>query len=128
VDGRQPFRYAPERPTTGKVRVARFPGTSYQWGQLSALSGVIISVCFPSIAAHRQHRSSKYMKPNRREFTLMGAGSVVATLSTPSVLSALSIDPTAAPSTGAVETSWNRHKDSLYVARLECRLGLLDPH
>jgi hypothetical protein len=24
-DGRQPFRYAPERPTTGKVRVARHP-------------------------------------------------------------------------------------------------------
>jgi hypothetical protein len=25
ADGRQPFRYAPERPTTGKVRVARHP-------------------------------------------------------------------------------------------------------
>ena len=48
------------------------------------------------------------MRPNRREFTLMGAGSVVATLSTPSVLSALSIDPAAAPSTGAAETSWYR--------------------
>jgi hypothetical protein len=25
MDRRQPFRYAPERPTTGKVRVARHP-------------------------------------------------------------------------------------------------------
>ena len=25
ASGRQPFRYAPERPTTGKVRVARYP-------------------------------------------------------------------------------------------------------
>src|SRR5260370_35114271 len=38
----------------------------------------------------------------------MGAGCVVATLPTPSGLSALSIDPAAAPSTGAVETSWYR--------------------
>jgi hypothetical protein len=27
MDGRQPFRYAPERPTTGKVRIARHPTT-----------------------------------------------------------------------------------------------------
>ena len=48
------------------------------------------------------------MKPNRREFTLMGAGSAVATLSTPSVLSALSIDPATSSSTGATETPWYR--------------------
>jgi len=48
------------------------------------------------------------MKPNRREFTLMGAGSVVSALSAPSVLSALSIDSAAAPSTDATETPWYR--------------------
>ena len=48
------------------------------------------------------------MKPNRREFTLMGAGSVVSALSAPSVLSALSIDAAAAPSTDATETPWYR--------------------
>src|SRR5437899_8022291 len=48
------------------------------------------------------------MKPNRREFTLMGAGSVVSALSAPSVLSALSIDAAAALSTDAAETPWYR--------------------
>jgi hypothetical protein len=48
------------------------------------------------------------MKPNRREFTLMGACSVVSTLSAPSVLSALSIDPAATPSSDATETPWYR--------------------
>src|ERR1700730_3141375 len=33
VDGRQPFRYAPERPTTGKVRIARQPLGTQKSGQ-----------------------------------------------------------------------------------------------
>jgi hypothetical protein len=48
------------------------------------------------------------MKPNRREFTLMGAGSVVSALSAPSVLSPLSIDPAAADSANTTETPWYR--------------------
>jgi hypothetical protein len=46
------------------------------------------------------------MKPNRREFTLMGAGSVVAALSAPSALSALALDPAAAPAIGSVDVPW----------------------
>ena len=37
VDGRQPFRYAPERPTTGKVRFARYTSTSMDLVQLACL-------------------------------------------------------------------------------------------
>src|ERR1700736_4148499 len=33
VDGRQPYRYAPERPTTGKVRVARNPPRTQKSGK-----------------------------------------------------------------------------------------------
>jgi hypothetical protein len=35
VDGRQPFRYAPERPTAGKVRFARYP---------SAIANMLVSL------------------------------------------------------------------------------------
>ncbi|HTF63854.1 MAG TPA: alpha-amylase family protein [Edaphobacter sp.] len=48
------------------------------------------------------------MKPNRREFTLMGAGSVIAALSAPSVLSALTFDPVAAPAASTAEMLWYR--------------------
>ncbi|MDT7812447.1 MAG: hypothetical protein QOJ42_2363, partial [Acidobacteriaceae bacterium] len=67
-----------------------------------------MSVYLQSAAAYTAIGAANYMKPNRREFTLMGAGSVVSALSAPSVLSALSIDAAATPSTDATETPWYR--------------------
>jgi len=48
------------------------------------------------------------MKPNRREFTLMGAGSMMAALSVPSALSTLTLDPVVAAAAPAVEMPWYR--------------------
>ena len=42
MDRRQPFRYAPERPTTGKVRVARYPPRTQKSGK-SCVRTVLVS-------------------------------------------------------------------------------------
>jgi hypothetical protein len=44
MDRRQPFRYAPERPTTGKVRVARDSGT------IAEVAGMVVNVMLSSFA------------------------------------------------------------------------------
>jgi hypothetical protein len=49
LDGRQPFRYAPERPTTGKVRVARYSSTIEDAGQRHLCDCRSFPVCLPAL-------------------------------------------------------------------------------
>jgi hypothetical protein len=50
------------------------------------------------------------MKPNRREFTIMGAGSLLGAMATPSTLASFAIEPTPAQASGVKDTEvpWYR--------------------